>query len=59
MIRKIVGITGLSNRTVEFYLNQAKSKLGCKVKEDLINKVFEREWFRFNFIRALGVRIKH
>jgi PAS domain S-box-containing protein len=33
--------TNLSYRTVEFYLNNAKLKLGCRTKQALISKIFE------------------
>jgi PAS domain S-box-containing protein len=42
MTAKQIGrVTSLSYRTVEFYLNNAKLKLGCRTKQALISKVFE------------------
>jgi PAS domain S-box-containing protein len=39
--KKIAKIINLSYRTVEFYISNAKLKLGCRLKGDLINRVFE------------------
>jgi PAS domain S-box-containing protein len=42
MTAKQIGrVTNLSYRTVEFYLSNAKLKLGCRTKQALISKVFE------------------
>lgn len=42
MTAKQIGKTmGLSNRTVEFYLDNAKSKLNCTNKFELISTIFE------------------
>lgn len=44
MTAKQIGkVTGLSNRTVEFYLDNAKSKLNCCSKFELITKIFEND----------------
>lgn len=39
--KQIAKVLGLSNRTVEFYLENLKEKFNCSNKSDLITKAFE------------------
>jgi DNA-binding CsgD family transcriptional regulator len=42
---KLIGLQlGLSERTVEYYLNNIKQKLAVKTKSELIEKVIESLW---------------
>lgn len=45
---EIAGALNLSCRTVEFYLNNMRSKLHCKTRRDLVAQVLESD-FQQNF----------
>ena len=43
-ISKVAVILELSPRTVEFYLKKMKSKLDCRTKSELMEKVLESDF---------------
>lgn len=47
---KIGAKLNLSPRTVEFYLQNMKKKVGCRTKKELLCKVLDSEFF-FNFLK--------
>ncbi len=47
------GLLKLSRRTIEFYLNNMKVKLGCRFKSDLINLVI-----RSDFLKLVDANLK-
>lgn len=45
-ISAVAGTLQLSPRTVEFYVKNMKSKLGCRTKSELIGKVFVSDFIK-------------